>query len=77
MAYKIEFTPETVTIRTQKELYDSDGAFVQMSKPEMVSYSVGDIAADPENPTPEEQVEFKKERDKLVKKITGKELKDI
>ena len=77
MSYKIEITENSVSIRTQEQLFDADGNFVQMSKPNKVAFGIGDVAADPLNPTEKEKAEFIKERNKLIKRVVGKDLRDI
>lgn len=77
MTYKIEITPDSISIKTQEQLYDADGNPVALGPAHRVSRSVGDFAADSENPTKAERAKFKLERDKLILAKTGKALKDF
>lgn len=77
MSYKIEITENSVSIRTQEEVFDKDGNPVGFGKPHRIAIAKGDFAEDPNDVKPSEENLYKQRADNLILEKTGKRLRDF
>jgi len=77
MSYKIEITENSISIKTQEQLFNDRGDAVRLGPSHRRSIGVGDFAVDPSNPTDEERNSFREAMDSFCSKYLGRNLSDV
>ena len=76
MSYKIEITENSVSIKTQQELFDADGNPAGLGPSHRRSIGVADFAEDRSNITDADREKYKIKVNQVVQDAIGKPLAD-